>query len=142
MQSPDFPFSHMYSPTNTVRGLSLLQYIHRRSLHCSKAVNSLTPSSYVSANPIVEKRTCFLAILPNWSGTHNSNFIPWSYSVKSLYLLERSVCVKVELKQKNALELKQKNKYSFTIINIAWEAHAILSFINIQIGDTCSLHFI
>jgi len=42
------------------------------------------------------KRTCFMAILPNWSGTHNSNFIPWSYSVKSLYLLERSVCVKVE----------------------------------------------
>ena len=40
------------------------------------------------------KRTCFMAILPNWSGTHNSNFIPWSYSVKSLYLLERSVCVK------------------------------------------------
>jgi len=25
MQSPDFPFSHMYSPTNTVRGLSLVR---------------------------------------------------------------------------------------------------------------------
>ena len=40
------------------------------------------------------KRTCFVAILPNWWGTHNSNLIPRSYSVKSSYLLERSVCVK------------------------------------------------
>ena len=55
MRSPDFPFSHMYSPTNTVRVLSLLQYIHRRSLDCSKAVNSLTPSKYASANPIIER---------------------------------------------------------------------------------------